>query len=218
MWTSFCDLALEQPGDGDAGPARDDLGDVVGVDLLLEEDGLEVASDRRLRRRRCAALWGRVELPAAFRARGSPVAKLGGALEVGGALGALDLAAGLLEAVLQRADVSDRVLLGLPLGLHGGGALALLGELALDRLAALGGGGVGLLGERGQLDLELHHAAVDLVDLGRQRVDLDAQPRGGLVDQVDRLVGQEAVGDVAVRELAAAISAESWMRTPWWTS
>ena len=30
------------------------------------------------------------------------------------------------------------------------------------------------------------------------RVDLDAQPRGRLVDQVDRLVGQEAVGDVAV--------------------
>ena len=98
-------------------------------------------------------------------------------------------------------DAADRVLLGLPLRLHRGRALALLGELALDRLAALGGGVVGLLGERGQLDLELHHAAVDLVDLGRQRVDLDAQPRGGLVDQVDRLVGQEAVGDVAVREL-----------------
>ena len=32
------------------------------------------------------------------------------------------------------------------------------------------------------------------------RVDLDAQPRGRLVDQVDGLVGQEAVGDVAVRE------------------
>ena len=32
------------------------------------------------------------------------------------------------------------------------------------------------------------------------RVDLDAQARGGLVHQVDGLVGQEAVGDVAVRE------------------
>jgi hypothetical protein len=30
---------------------------------------------------------------------------------------------------------------------------------------------------------------------------LDPQPRGGLVDQVDRLVGQEAVGDVAVGKL-----------------
>ena len=35
---------------------------------------------------------------------------------------------------------------------------------------------------------------------GGTRVDLDAQPAGRLVDQVDRLVRQEAVGDVAVRE------------------
>jgi hypothetical protein len=31
-------LALEQAADRDAGPARHDLGDVVGVDLLLEQD------------------------------------------------------------------------------------------------------------------------------------------------------------------------------------
>jgi hypothetical protein len=50
------------------------------------------------------------------------------------------------------------------------------------------------------LDLELHDAALDLVDLGRHGVDLDAQARGGLVDEVDGLVGEEAVGDVAVAE------------------
>jgi hypothetical protein len=36
---------------------------------------------------------------------------------------------------------------------------------------------------------------------GRGAHRLDPHPRGGLVDQVDRLVGQEAVGDVAVGEL-----------------
>ena len=40
----------------------------------------------------------------------------------------------------------------------------------------------------------------DLVELGRHRVDLHAQLRRRLVHQVDRLVGQEAVGDVAVRQ------------------
>ena len=40
--------------------------------------------------------------------------------------------------------------------------------------------------------------ALQLVDLDRAGVDLHAQPRGRLVDQVDRLVGQEARGDVAV--------------------
>ena len=42
--------------------------------------------------------------------------------------------------------------------------------------------------------------ALGLVELDRRRVDLHAQARRGLVDEVDRLVGQEPVGDVAVRE------------------
>jgi hypothetical protein len=45
-----------------------------------------------------------------------------------------------------------------------------------------------------------HHAAGDRVELLRHRVDLGADRRARLVDEVDRLVGQEAVGDVAVRE------------------
>ena len=50
------------------------------------------------------------------------------------------------------------------------------------------------------LDLELHDPALDRIQLLRHRVDLDAEPRRCLVDQIDRLVGQEAVGDVAIRE------------------
>ena len=50
------------------------------------------------------------------------------------------------------------------------------------------------------LDLELGDAPVDLVDLDRRGLDLHLQAGGRLVDQVDRLVGQEAVGDVAVGE------------------
>ena len=79
--------------------------------------------------------------------------------------------------------------------------------------------GVGLLLQRGALDLELLDAALDLVDLDRHRVDLDPQAAAGLVDQVDRLVGQEPAGDVAVATAPRPpTSAESWIRTPWWTS
>ena len=56
----------------------------------------------------------------------------------------------------------------------------------------------GLLAQRLALDLELDAAALELVELDRHRVDLHAQPRGRLVDEVDRLVGQEAIGDVAI--------------------
>ena len=42
--------------------------------------------------------------------------------------------------------------------------------------------------------------ALQLIDFRGHGIDLDAQRRGGLVNQVDGLVGQEAVRDVAVRQ------------------
>src|SRR5437667_160835 len=80
-----------------------------------------------------------------------------------------------LELLLGVAPGGDGVLLGLPLGLHRAAALAQVRELALDRLATRHRRLVRLLLERLLLDLELHHPALDLVDFGRHRVDLDAQ-------------------------------------------
>ena len=59
---------------------------------------------------------------------------------------------------------------------------------------------VGFLLKRFLLDLQLHDAAIEFVELFGLRIDLHAQARGRLVDEVDRLVGQETVGDVAVRK------------------
>ena len=73
-------------------------------------------------------------------------------------------------------------------------------ELGFERVEPRLARVVGLLRERGLLDLELADAPLDDVDLERHRVDLDAQARRGLVDEVDRLVGQLATGDVAVGE------------------
>ena len=183
-------LALEQARDGDARPGGDDLGDVVGRDLLVEQALAAVRLER-----------GLLVLELACELGQAPVAQLGGALQVAVALRALGLLAGLLDLRLGVLDRGDAGLLGLPaLGQHGQlGAHAL--ELAGERRAALLGGGVGLARERGVLDLELLRPALQHVQLVRHRVDLDAQPAGGLVDQVDRLVGQEAVGDVALGEL-----------------
>ncbi len=81
----------------------------------------------------------------------------------------------------------------------------LVGQLALRvaqvrRLLELLGLDRGLLGAPGLLDLLLE-IAVD----GRLAHRLDPHPRGRLVDQVDRLVGQEAVGDVAAGELGRSL-------------
>ena len=60
--------------------------------------------------------------------------------------------------------------------------------------------GVLLLLQCLSLNLKLHDASAKLVQLSRQRVVLDAQSRGGLVNQVDGLVRQLTVTDVAVRK------------------
>src|SRR5205085_8961316 len=64
------------------------------------------------------------------------VLKLGGAAEIGLALSALEVRPGLVDALLEIGDRTDRLLLTLPLGVHRRGALALFGQRALELLAA----------------------------------------------------------------------------------
>ena len=79
--------------------------------------------------------------------------------------------------------------------------LAQLGHLLLDLGEPLLGVLFGFVGELPGGQLELREPPLHLVDLRRHALQLHRQPAGGLVHQVDGLVGQEAVGDVAVREL-----------------
>ncbi len=174
-------LALEQPLDGHARPARDDRCDVVLVDLLLDHrHAVEVG----------AILELLLELGQLA------VADLGHALEVTGPLGPLGLDLQLVDLLLDLADALERLLLLRPAGGELVAARLRLGQLALDRLAHL----LLLLLHRRQLDLELADTPLGLVELERRGVDLHAQPGGRLVDQVDRLVGELPVGDVAVGE------------------
>src|SRR6185312_13441617 len=68
---------------------------------------------------------------------------------------------------------------------------ALLELLRLDRGLLVATRGMDVL-----LEVAVH---------GRGRHRLDARERGGLVDEVDRLVGPEAVRDVAVGELRGSL-------------
>src|SRR5205807_5461114 len=117
------------------------------------------------------------------------VADLRDALQVALTLGTLGLHAELVDAPRDLANTLEQLLLLRPARSERVALLAGLGERPLDRLANR----VRLVRHCGELDLELHDAAVRLVELVRARVDLDAEPRARLVDEVDRLVGQEAV-------------------------
>ena len=92
-------------------------------------------------------------------------------------------------------------LLGLPDLLEVGVLLVQALDLLLDQREALARAFVLFLLHRLALDLQLDQPAVELVHRLRLGVDLHLDARRRLVDQVDRLVGQEAVGDVAMRQL-----------------
>ena len=183
-------LALHQAADRDAGPGGDDVGDVVRPDLLLEQGAgtLEAGQGLLLDRQPVAEFLV------------GPVLELGGRGEVGLAFGLLDARRERLELRLRRADRGDRGLLAFPALLHAAGDLLEVGQLLLeDRQPGLRGV-VGLLAQRFALDLELDPPALELVELDGHRIDLHAKSRRRFVDEVDRLVRQEPVGDVAVRQ------------------
>ena len=102
--------------------------------------------------------------------------------------------------LFQFADAADGFALFGPARAKGGDLLSQRGGVALDNLAAFDAVGVGLALESFAFDFERGLLALELIDLGGHGADLNGERGGGFVDQVDGLVGQEAVADVAMRE------------------
>ena len=106
------------------------------------------------------------------------------------------------------------------LRLHRGRLLLELGDLALDLGQAL------LRARRSSFSRSSAARSTSSVMMRRSRLsigvgvdlDLHLQARRGLVDEIDRLVGQLARRDVAMRQPRGRDSAASRMRMPWWTS
>src|SRR5205807_1764335 len=88
---------------------------------------------------------------------------------------ALGLALQVVDEPRDLLDPVERRLLPLPARRERVAPLLQLGELLLERLPVLRTGR--------ELDLELAHAALRLVELDRRRVDLHAEARRGLVDE-----------------------------------
>ena len=107
----------------------------------------------------------------------------------------------LLEPVADFGDVADSLFFGLPLFAEVGQLVAQLFHFGFDFLAAVDGVLFGLFGQLPLGQLQLHQPPLHLIDFGRHAFQLHGQPAGGFVHQVDGLVGQEAIGDVAVRQI-----------------
>ncbi len=180
-------LAFEHLVDLDAGPARHHLRDQVRRHHLL----------------RHGAAFGLVLLQLfqlGFEIGDDAVSELSGACEIAAALRLVELDAGGVELLFQLLRAGELGFLLLPALRQRARLLLEIGELLLELGQPVLGRAVLFLLQRLALDLELHDAPVELVERLGLGVDLHPQPRRGLIDQVDRLVGQEAVGDVAVRQ------------------
>ena len=140
-------LALEQPVDRNARPARDDGGDVVLVDLFLHHPlfGLPPVALGEL----------------ALQLRQLAVADLRRAREVAGALGTFELHTERIDLLRDLLDAVERLLFLRPARLQFVAPFLCLRELAFDGLLDV----LRLLRHRGELDLELAHPSLRLVEL-----------------------------------------------------
>ncbi|EKE16993.1 MAG: hypothetical protein ACD_10C00684G0001, partial [uncultured bacterium] len=128
------------------------------------------------------------------------VLQLGHLVEVALALQFLDLLLDLLDLLAHMLAALGLGLLGLPDLVEVGNFLLQRFDFFLDQAKALLRGLVLLAAHGFALDLQLDQAAIELVHHLGLGVDLDLDLGRRLVDQVNRLVRQEAVGDVAVAQ------------------
>ena len=204
-------FGFQHAGDGDAGPGADDFGDFLGADFLAQQ-AARAAGFAGCRRSAACLRFGFFELlgellPLRCRARTASGRRSSSTLA--GRLLLLDRGGELVvlrarprPAAAARRRTSPRPSFSrFPLLAEAGQLLAQLGHLVFDLGEPLLGVLFGFVGQLPGGQFQLRQPALHLVDLVGHAFQLHRQPAGGLVHQVDGLVGQEAVGDVAVREL-----------------
>ncbi|MNF70775.1 hypothetical protein D3C84_526990 [compost metagenome] len=181
-------LAFEHLRHWNSGPLGDDFGDLFIGDLVAQQLvlGLAVLVDH---------------LQAAFQVWNHAVLQLGHALQVAFAPRGFHVLPGLFDLLLDLRRTLHLGLLGLPDLLQVGVFALQLEDVFLQLGQTLLGGLVLFLLQRLALDLQLDQATVQAIQGFGLGVDLHADAAGGFVDQVDGLVRQLPVGDVAVRQL-----------------
>ena len=181
-------LALQHARHRNAGPLRDHLGNLLAVHLLVDHRvvGLHLLEA-------CLEL-----LDLLLGLLDAAVAQLGHLAVVARTLGLLGLELVAFDILHLGLNLLDDALLVLPAGLH---LVALLTQRA-EFLVDLGNLVLIIFTLDGlALNLQLTDTAFNLIKLFRHRVNLQPQLGSSLVDEVDGLVGQETVADVAVAQL-----------------
>ena len=181
-------LAFHQLCHRNARPTGHDAGDLALGDLVSQQGAVLLGLF-------CDAL---LLLQLTLQLGQAAVFQLGGFIQIVLGLGLFQLGRNLLDVLPQLAHLFNGRLFVLPPGLHGLEVLPQVGQFLLNIFQMLLCQPVGLLFQGGLLDFQLHDLAVDLVQLGGHGVHLGANHGAGLVHQIDGLVGQKPVADIAV--------------------
>ena len=182
-------LALDELFHRDAGPAGHDAGDLLVGDAVPQETVLLLLVGQ---------FFLGFQLLLQFRQLA--VLQLGGLVQVILALGFLDGGVGLLDLLAQSLHLANGVLLVLPLCLHAAELILQFGQFLFQFLQTALAQGIGLLFQADLLDLELGDPVGEVVHLAGHTVHLGLDHGTGLIHKVDGLIGEEAVGDIAVGE------------------
>jgi hypothetical protein len=102
---------------------------------------------------------------------------------------------------LDLADALNQILFYLPLALHGVEAVVELCQFAFEFFKSFPGCGIFFLFQCLDLDFHLDPFTVKLIDFGGHGFDLDPELGRGFVDQVNGLVREITISNVAGREL-----------------
>ncbi len=182
-------VALHELCHRDSRPAGDDPRDLVLCDGIAQQAGIGAGLRGILR-----------GIQLLLQLRQLAVFQLGGLIEIILPLGVFDLGFELFHLRTEILHTADAALFVLPLRFHLRKAVALIGQLLLQIGQMRRRDGIGFLFQCGFFDFQLHDLSGNLVHFGRHGIHFRADHCTGFVYEVDRLIRQETVGDIAVRE------------------
>ena len=201
---------LHHARDGDACPLRDDLGDFVGAYDLAQEPLLRGLFGTALI---FVLRFLGFELREAFFEGFNLVDKIRQFLELrvirrfAAVVGLFDRGVEILvfelrlrDLFAELVDVADAAFFLLPAEVQFCEFFVLLRDLGANFLQTRDGFGILFVDQLALRDLELDDSSLNVVDLRRHALQFHCETTHRFVDKVDRLIGKESVGDVAVRE------------------
>ena len=183
----FLALAFEHFIDRDAGPFAHHTGNMIRADDFRDKPVISVSV--------FAAFHIGDPL---FEIWNSRKFKFGGFLQIANALGFGHFGISAVQLFFGRGGTFQFVLFSRPrcgqlirLGLQ-------LSDFAFNRLTTIFGGSIFFFLQRFRFDFELQEAPVNLVQFFRFGIDLHAQARGRFIHQIDRLIRQEPISNIAI--------------------